>query len=176
MSSRILPAALCAAALACAAASSAQAHIVIDPREAPAGSYFKGTFRVSHGCMGAATVAVTVSIPPGILSVRPQPKAGWTVTIEREKLAQPVAGPHGHTIDERVARVTWRGGPLPDEFFDEFALQLKLPGAAPDGFLNFPVRQQCETGERDWSDIPGPGQAWHELKSPAPRLRLIPKK
>lgn len=171
----VFRAALYAAAITCAAAAGAQAHIVLDVREAPAGSYYKGVFRVGHGCGDSATVSITVSIPPGILNVRPQPKPGWQVTIEKEPLAH-AAHHHGHEVTERVARVTWTGGPLPDAHFDEFALQMKLPDAAPDGVLHFPVLQKCEQGERNWADVPPDGRSGRDVKSPAPALRLTTKR
>lgn len=175
MSVSIRKAAVLAAVLACAAAGGAQAHVVLDVREAPAGSYYKGVFRVGHGCGYSATVSISVSIPPGILSVRPQPKPGWRIAIEKEPLAH-AAHHHGHEVTERVARVTWTGGPLPDAYFDEFALQMKLPDTAPDGVLHFPVLQKCEEGERDWAGIPPAGKTSRDVKSPAPALRLTPKR
>ena len=40
----------------------ALAHIVADPAEAPAGSSVRTAFRVTHGCKGSPTVAVTIRI------------------------------------------------------------------------------------------------------------------
>jgi len=171
-----LKAAACAAVITCAAAG-AQAHVVLDVREAPAGSYYKGVFRVGHGCEGSSTVSITVTVPPGILSVRPQPKTGWLISIEKEPLGEAAHHHHhGHAVTERVARVTWTGGPLPDAYFDEFALQMKLPETAPDGVLHFPVLQKCEKGERDWAEIPVAGMTIRDVKSPAAALRLTPKR
>jgi uncharacterized protein YcnI len=172
MSSMLRLAALAAAL----AAPAAHAHIVAEPNEGPAGSYFRTAFRVSHGCGVAATVALTVTLPPGTLAVKPQAKPGWTITITRRPVDPPVAGGHGSSITETVDTVTWRGGPLPHEHFDEFGLSLKLP-EAPDGtVLWFPAVQQCETGETRWVEIPAEGQRWGDLKSPAPfvRLRAVP--
>ncbi|MEQ9557387.1 MAG: YcnI family protein [Rhodospirillales bacterium] len=175
MSIRIPAAAACAVLLSCFFAGGASAHAVLDVREAPAGSYFKGVIRVGHGCGTSPTVRVTVQIPAGILSVRPQPKAGWAIEIRKKTLPEPVAGPHGKTVTEVVSEVVWSGGPLPNDHFDEFALQMKLPDAAEGGVLNFPVIQDCETGSRAWVEVPKPGQSRRDLTSPAPALTLTAK-
>lgn len=158
--------------------TSASAHVVLDKREAVAGSYFKAVFRVSHGCTGQPTVRITVDLPDSIYTARPQPKPGWSISIEKKKLPQPVDIGHGKFIDEAVVRIIWEGGPLPDAYFDEFALQFKLPKSAPGNVLYFPAVQDCTEGSRSWSEIPMHGGASsgghaHHLHSPAPSLTLI---
>lgn len=175
MSFEYTKAAVCAAAMICAATAVAQAHVVLDIREAVAGSYFKSAFRVGHGCSGSGTVSITVTLPMGTMSVRPQFKPGWRIEIEREPLAEPMQGYHGKVITDRIARVTWTGGLLPDAYFDEFGLQMKLPASAPGDVLHFPVLQKCEQGARDWAEIPPPGKTSRDMTSPAPALRLLPK-
>lgn len=172
MSIRISAAAVCAVLLSCLSTGGASAHAVLDVREAPAGSYFKGVIRIGHGCDTSPTVRVTVQIPSGILSVRPQPKAGWSLEIRKKMLPEPVAGPHGKMVTEVVSEVVWSGGPLPDAYFDEFALQMKLPDMTDGGVLTFPVVQDCEQGSRAWDEVPKPGQSRRDLKSPAPVLTL----
>jgi uncharacterized protein YcnI len=49
---------------------------------------------------------------------------------------------------------------------------LKLPKAV--GQLYFPTVQTCEKGQNSWTDIPAPGQAWHDVAHPAPFIRLTP--
>ena len=83
----------------------AAAHVTVQPKEAPADSYFQLAFSVPHGCDGSATVALRVKLPDGILSAKPQMKPGWNVEIETKKLATPLAGPHGGTISEVVEEV-----------------------------------------------------------------------
>ena len=175
MSFNYVKAAVCAATMTCAAVTGAQAHIVLDTREAVAGSYFKSALRVGHGCSGSGTVSITVTLPMGTMYVRPQLKPGWRIEIEREPLAEPVKGYHGKVITDRVARITWTGGPLPDAYFDEFGIQMKLPASAPGDVLHFPVLQKCEQGARDWAEIPPMGKTSHDVTSPAPALRLLPK-
>ena len=155
-----------AAALATAFSTAATAHVVLDTAEAPAGSYYKAVFRVPHGCDGSPTTAIAVTLPEGILVAKPQPKPGWTLNVDRQTLAAPVAGPHGSTITERVASIAWTGGDLPDAWFDEFAIQLRLPDAPPGTVIRFPVEQTCAVGARHWV---GTGETQAD---PAPALRL----
>ncbi len=149
----------------------ATAHVVLDQRTAPAGSYYRGAFRVGHGCDGSATVAITVNLPEGVRGAKPMPKHGWTIERKLEKLAKPYDS-HGKAVTEEVTAITWRGGPLPDEFFDEFAIQMQLPAAA--GPIWFKVLQQCEKGENHWATIPASGTSTRGIKAPAVPLDLLP--
>jgi hypothetical protein len=73
-----------------------------------------------------------------------------------------------------VRQVTWTGGPLPDDYFDEFVLSTFIAGEAEPGrVIYFNVNQRCEKGEQHWSEIPATGQSPHALKFPAPQLTLI---
>jgi uncharacterized protein YcnI len=128
------------------AAPLAHAHITVAPATAPAGAYQTLVFKVGHGCTGSATTGITVQLPEGV-TAKPMPKAGWTITTAPREIA-------------------WRGGPLPDAYYDEFTLQAKLPDAA--GRLVFKVGQQCEKGRVDWADV-DPAS-----KTPAPVLEVVP--
>ena len=162
------------ATLACAAvvvgSNSADAHVVLDQRTAPAGSYFRGAFRVGHGCDGSATVAITINLPEGVRGAKPMPKPGWTIERRVEKLTKPYDS-HGKTVTEEVAAITWRGGLLPDDFFDEFAVQMQLPETP--GPIWFKVLQQCEKGEANWATVPASGTSTRGLKAPAVLLELV---
>jgi hypothetical protein len=74
--SRIRLAALAAAALTAAPAA---AHVTLEAGQAPANSTHRATFRVPHGCDGAAMTRLTVRLPEGVTQARPMPKAGWTI-------------------------------------------------------------------------------------------------
>jgi uncharacterized protein YcnI len=128
------------------AAPLAHAHITVAPATAPAGAYQTLVFKVGHGCAGSATTGITVQLPEGV-TAKPMPKAGWTITLAPREIA-------------------WRGGPLPDAYYDEFTLQAKLPDAP--GRLVFKVGQQCEKGRTDWADVTP------ESKTPAPVLEVTP--
>ena len=157
------------AALAALAPASAGAHVVLTPGEASPGGYYAGMLRISHGCAGSPTVAVRVSLPPGVLTAKPQPKPGWTLTVVREPLAAPVPTEGGGVQRDRVAAITWRGR-LPDDQFDTFGVSFKAPPAA--GPLYLPTVQTCASGENRWTDIPAAGQAWSSVPHPAPVLTL----
>lgn len=161
------PSFLVAGLAAVSMAGAAQAHVVFAQPVATAGAHWAGALRVSHGCDGAATTSVRVEIPEGIVVARPQPKAGWTIVIEREPLAAPVAAEGGGMLSERVSAITWTGV-LPDDQFEEFGLAAKLPAGA--GALAFPVTQVCEQGEVRWTEIAAAGAA--RPAHPAPMLTL----
>jgi uncharacterized protein YcnI len=167
-------AAAIAAALAAAWVAPAAAHATLEHEEAVAGSYYKAVVRVSHGCKGEPTVQVRVRVPAGSLSVRPQPKPGWTLDITRTKLAQPVDAGHGRVVTEAVSEVRWSGGRLPDEHFDEFVLLLRLPDR-PGTTVHFPVVQECSKGVHRWIELPDPQRPDAKLAEPAPALRLLPR-
>ena len=80
---------------------------------------------------------------------------------------------HGQTTDEIVREVAWTGGRLATEQYDEFRLVVKLP-ETPGTLLAIPVLQECERGELRWTEVPAKGQPAHELKYPAPVLKLAP--
>lgn len=136
-----------------------QAHVTLETQQAPADSYYKAVLKVPHGCSGSPTVALKVIVPDGVTGPKPQPKPGWKVETGREG---------------KFATVSWTGGPLADEHYDEFALHMKLPDRA--GItLHFEVEQRCAQGVHHWSEIPPAGKSAHDLKEPAPALRLVPK-
>jgi uncharacterized protein YcnI len=150
--------------------TSAWAHVTLDPKAAPQGSYAKLIFRVPHGCDGAATTGITVLIPEGVVSVKPQVHPDWKISIQMRKLKKPIQL-HGKDITESVSEVSWTGGPLPDEYMDEFGLSVKLPEKS-DSPLAFPVIQKCKDKTTRWDMIAKPGQDAHSLSSPAPLLQL----
>ncbi|MBR1225556.1 MULTISPECIES: YcnI family protein [unclassified Bradyrhizobium] len=170
------PGLLVAAAALCAA-SSANAHVTLEKREAAVGSYYKAVFAVPHGCAGSATVKIRVQIPEGVISVKPMPKAGWTLETIKGKYAAEYEY-HGNKFSEGVKEVSWSGGKLADDNYDEFVMATFLTGGLkPNTTLYFPVVQECEKGVSRWIDIPkaGAGSHSHDGSSPAPGLKLISK-
>jgi uncharacterized protein YcnI len=110
-----------------------------------------------------------------VTGVKPQPHVGWELSTVKTKLDKPIAGDHGATITEVVSEVSWAGGKLLDENFDQFVMQIKLPNAATGTILYFPVVQECEKGVNRWIEIPAASQKPSELKLPAPSLKLLAK-
>ena len=164
-----------AAALLCAIVAPVAAHVTLEYQVANAGSYYKGTFKVGHGCGSSPVKQIVVTIPSGVQGAKPMPKAGWTIEITREKLAQPMSGP-GKPVTEDVSRISWTaktpGDYLQNGWYDEFVLQAKLP--VQEGTLYWPVSQICEEGQVDWTDVLKAGQKLSDLKSPAAALELMP--
>jgi periplasmic copper chaperone A len=151
--------------------NTAHAHVTLEQQTATAGSYYKAVLRVTHGCKGSATTAVQVTLPASLRGARPMPKPGWSVEAPKVKLDAPYES-HGRTVIEDVAVITWRGGPLLDAHYDEFALQGKLPDQP--GTLYFKVLQTCEQGQNDWSSIPEPGKTLKDYPMPAAQLQVVP--
>jgi len=145
------------------------AHIVADPAEAKPGSYFRTALRVGHGCgAGKPTTAIRVTIPAGVVNASAQPKPGWEVQVETAKLEKPVDAGHGRMTDTVVSAITWSGGSLPNEQFDEFGLVLKLSDSVNQQ-LWLPVVQTCAGGETRWDQMPAAGQ---RAERPAAMIRI----
>jgi uncharacterized protein YcnI len=153
-------------------AQAAHAHVTLEQATAAAGAYHKLTFKIGHGCEGSATNAVRVSIPENVSGAKPMPKAGWKIDTSIQALSVPYNS-HGKTITQDVREVSWTGGPLPDAYYDEFSIQVKLPEKA--GKVYFKVTQLCEKGRLDWAEIPADGQTVKGLKTPAPVLEVQEK-
>ena len=165
------PIAFALAAMFSLAPSLAGAHIVLEQKAAPAASYYKAVFMVGHGCAGSATTGIVVTIPEGVVNVKPMGKPGWQLQTRVETLAK-LYVLHGKTFTEGVTQVTWTGGPLPDSNYDEFVMMTRLPDAP--GTFYFKVVQTCEQDETRWEEIPAEGKSAHDYKSPAAVLEVSP--
>ncbi|MGV8953217.1 MAG: YcnI family protein [Cypionkella sp.] len=163
---------LTGAVLAALSTTAAFAHITLETPEAPAGSTYKAVLRVPHGCSGSATTAIKVQIPEGFFNVKPMPKAGWTLATTKGAYAKGY-DLYGAQVSEGVKEITWSGGNLPDEFYDEFVFRGLLAGAVSGTPVYFPVVQSCGSGEEAWIEIPVDGQPEPEL--PAPGLKITDK-
>jgi len=73
-----------------------------------AGSSSSIFLRPGHGCDGDATNSISVTLPEGVTTVKPQAKAGWKVSNAN-------------------GVITWSGGELADDQFDEFGLRVTWP-------------------------------------------------
>lgn len=166
---------LFAACIALFVAQVAHAHIVLTEPKAMAGSYYKATLRVGHGCSGSATTGLVVQVPAGFQGAKPQPKAGWAITTRKAKLPTPYTN-HGKTVTDDVVELRWtvagKEMALPDDQFDEFAFMGRLPNQV--GPMWVKVLQICETGQNDWAEIPASGTSTRGLKSPAALLNVLP--
>lgn len=151
--------------------SSAGAHAVLETPAAKPGSY-KAVLVIPHGCAGQATNSVRVEVPEGFISVKPMPKPGWTIDVETGDYAKSYSS-HGKPVTSGVKAVSWSGGDLPDDQFDEFSLRGTLSGVEAGEKLFFKTVQKCADGEVTWTDIPAEGQDAHALENPAPGLTIL---
>jgi len=157
-----------------AAMTRASAHITLLNRQAVPGAPYKAVFVVPHGCGESATVKLDVTIPPGVLLIKPMAKPSWQIDIVRKTYAKPWVSSHGAKLTEGVTEVIWSGR-LPNSLYDEFVLTTFLSSELAAGTtLYFPAIQTCETGEHRWIEIPGAGQD-KRLDEPAPALKLLPR-
>jgi periplasmic copper chaperone A len=154
------------------------AHVTLEQSRVETNATVKATLRVGHGCEGMPTQALRVQIPEGFVGSKPMPKAGWTLSVQRGKLAQPYDN-HGTLVTEDVKEVTWTAKTtdayIADEQYDEFVLRGKAPSAA--GPLWFKVTQLCKdgdkTGQNPWTEVPASGTATKGLKFPAALLNVV---
>jgi len=169
---RILARAAAAGAILVAMAAPAFAHITLQVPEAAVGGGYKAVLRVPHGCKGSDTTAIALKVPEGFLSAKPQPKAGWKLDIKTGNYAKTYKL-YGSDVTSGAVEISWSGGSLPDNEYDEFAVNGTLAAdLKPGDTLFFPVVQICSTGEEDWIKIPVEGQ--DEPDTPAPGLKLLP--
>lgn len=151
----------------------ASAHVHVDPDQASPGSYTNLTFKVPTESATAGTVKLVVDLPTKtpFTSVSYLPLAGWTTTVDTEKLAQPVKTDDG-TITEAPVRVTWTadtGVQVAPGQFQEFTVSA---GAVPEtGSVMLPAHQFYSDGTVvDW-DQPTPASG-AEPEHPAPTLYI----
>ncbi len=153
--------------------ASTQAHVVLDPPEAAAGSSYRAAFRIGHGCNGAATTVVIVTLPAGLRGAKPSPKPGWTLTTKRRPLKSPYES-HGKPVTDELAEVRWTANTpadfLQDDWVDEFVIRASLP--AEPGTLWFPVKQLCTQGEWHWAELPSADNP--KPRAPAVKLTVTP--
>ncbi|MBP0491248.1 YcnI family copper-binding membrane protein [Pararoseomonas indoligenes] len=148
----------------------ALAHVTVDQPTLPADSYVRIAIRVPHGCEGAATTGIRLQVPPELRGAKAMPVAGWALTTRMEG-GVTVQGEHGTAHVPR--EVSWQGGNLPDDQYQEFVLLVRTP-AEPGATLYFPVVQDCEGGKVSrWIERPSaPGE---RLRYPAYSVRITPK-
>jgi uncharacterized protein YcnI len=159
--------------------ATASAHVTLETQQAPVGASYKAIMRVPHGCEGSPTTAIRIRIPGGVIGVKPMPKPGWQLNTVTGKYSGSYTL-RGAKVTEGVTEIAWSGGKLVDAHYDEFVVTSALADELEAGkTLYFPVVQECEKGVNRWIEIPKAGdQGGHgaESASPAPGLRLLPKR
>ena len=156
---KFLPAAVAVAALAAPAA--AQAHVTVQPDEAPAGGFTRLDVRVPNERDDAATTKVQLQLPDGFAEASYEPVPGWNVKVEKAKLDEPIKTDDGD-VSEGVKLITWSSSKgIPAGAFQDFGLSVQVPGKAGDA-LTFKAIQTYSNGEKvRWigpagSDNPAP--------------------
>ena len=157
-------------AMAGGLAMSAQAHVVLSSDETAAGGDATLTISVGDGCGESPTTALTIQIPDRSADVSQRVASGFSISTRKRVLDPPIMV-HGQPMSEAVSEITWQGGHIPHDAYEEFQIKLKLPDAAG-ATLHFVAHQQCEDGEILWDDVPEEGQSPWSLEAPAPWLTL----
>jgi uncharacterized protein YcnI len=127
------------------------------------------TFSVGHGCEGADTSRIEVSIPDSVTSVRAVPNVFGSVEVKKD--------------DNLVVKsVVWTN-PQPkaaDDFYYQLQIRAKLPDA-PFTTLLFPTKQTCKDAEGkeivvDWNATPEQAAAASDSEEvpPAPAVAILP--
>lgn len=171
---RLAGAAALAATTVLALAAPAFAHVTVQPGSVQQGGYSAVDFRVPNENDNASTVKLEVNLPleHPMASVRTQPVAGWTATLEKSKLATPLKA-HGKEITEAVSKITWTADPgtkIGPGQFQDFKVSL---GALPTDTerLTFKALQTYDNGDVvRWIDEAKEGQP--APAKPAPVLTL----
>ena len=172
MSKIVLRAAL-GASLVISASTAAFAHAGIVPASAANGASVKAVITIPHGCDGAATDSVSVKLPEGFVNAKPMAKPGWQIVIAKGDYSRPYDD-HGKPVTAGALEITWSGGALPDDQFDEFTIQGQFQGFDAETPAIFVTTQKCGTAEVSWSELPAPGQSPHALEHPAPTILVTP--
>jgi len=137
-----------AAALAVPAA--AQAHVTLQPSEAPAGGFARLDVRVPNESDSAATNKVEVQMPDGFASASYEPVTGWSTEVKMEKVDEPIEL-HGEEVTEQIDTITWTADSsdvaIEPGQFQDFGISVAVPDEAPGTALEFPSIQTYDDGE-----------------------------
>jgi uncharacterized protein YcnI len=169
---RLTAVGLIGAALTVATATTAQAHVTVQPDAVEGGGFSVVAFRVPNERDNASTTRLRVTLPEDqpIGSVQTTPVPGWKVSTDTRQLDEPIEM-FGEKLDTVVSQVTWRatdGGIRPGQFQD---FDLSLGPLPESGELVFQAEQTYSSGEQvDWNEVAVNEAA--EPEHPAPVLSL----
>jgi periplasmic copper chaperone A len=154
----------------------ALAHVTVSSPGATQGGFGVLTFRMPNETDIANATELKVQLPPdqplASVSVKPQP--GWTYTVTRATLPQPITDDDGNQVTDYPSVVDWKataGGIKPGEY-NEFQLSVgPLPKADS---MTFKALQTYSNGQTvSWIELPAAGSS-DEPEHPAPTLKLAP--
>lgn len=126
----------------------AQAHITLQPDEAPAGAFKRLDVRVPNEKDNASTKKVELRLPPGFVFASYEPVRGWKVSVGKQKLAKPIKTDDGE-LTEQVRQITWTGGAgaIGPGQFQDFGVSVQIPEKAAGKSLTFKALQTYSDGE-----------------------------
>ena len=101
--------AIACAAAALAAPAAAQAHVTLQPDEAPAGGFTRLDVRVPNERDNASTTKVEVQVPARLPRSPPSRCPAGRPKVKQTKLAKPQTHDEGEKITEQVDTITWTG-------------------------------------------------------------------
>jgi uncharacterized protein len=162
---KLVPAALLALSLLVPAA--ADAHVTLQPNEAPEGAYTVLDVRVPNESDSENTTKVAVQFPEGFGDVSYQAVPGWKVEVIHKKLKVPIQTDDG-PVTEGVKEVIFSGGELAPGQFQDFPLSVQIPGKGGED-LTFKAVQTYEKEIVRWIGAP-------ESEHPAPQVLVLPPK
>jgi uncharacterized protein YcnI len=152
-----------------ATAAAAQAHVTVQPSQAPAGGFARLDVRVPSEDDVKPTTKIEVQMPPGFADASYEPVPGWRTTISTHKLAKPIKAADGDMLTEELSTITWTAtaaGLRPGQFQD-FGLSLGLPDRPVGTKLTFKALQTYRGGTVvRWIGAPG-------SERPAPQVPLV---
>ena len=156
---------------ALALAPAADAHVTLQPPEAPAGGFTRLDVRVPTERDNASTTKVVVQMPPGFLSVSTEPVPGWNAELTMRQLDEPVEQ-FGEQVTEEVGRITFtadgEASAIKPGQFQDFGLSLAVPEGRPGSMLTFKALQTYSNDEVvRWIGPP-------DSEEPAPQVELTP--
>ena len=152
----------------------ALAHVTVSSPGATQGSFGVLTFRMPNEIDNANATELKVQLPADqpLASVAVKPEPGWSYTVTRAKLSQPITDDDGNQVTDYPSVVDWKataGGIKPGEYA-EFQLSVgPLPKADS---MTFKALQTYSNGETvSWIEVPAAGSS-DEPEHPAPTLKL----
>lgn len=145
----------------------AQAHISIKSSPAVGALTDVVVFGVGHGCEADGdnldTISVTIEVPKGVTSIRPELSGFDNVSLETDKAGL-------------VTAVTWtKSQALQDDIaYYELRVRLKTPDA-PFTQLKFPAHQRCASADGETeATVDWVGDEGDPDLEPAPVLTVLP--
>lgn len=153
---------------------SAMAHIhFVTPEAVQANTSFKATFAITHGCDGSPTQSITLTVPEGVIAVKPRPDSRWKISRSNGDYAKSYQR-YGKEVKNGVKTITWEGK-LADDEYDEFTFHAYLTSDFKGGDkVYFPVVQTCANNSQlNWTDTSGKDIHGHGDVNAAPYLPVL---